>query len=211
MKNLLLIAGAFAVVVLGSTTAFAREAEPADDRGSDKAIEMKSNMPVPGNDDVLEMEANDMDDLDDAAEIEDQEESMGELHKSAVARAVAELNAAADRDGGIGEEVRMLAEEQGEVHIQVAERMDKVSKRGSFVRFFIGSDYTSLGEIRSALVTSENGIDVLRKVRSNTTPEIQAALDSQIDILEVENANARAFIEDQEGAFSLFGWLVKLL
>lgn len=137
-------------------------------------------------------------------------ESMGEAHKSAVAAAVAELLDAADRDRGVGPLVRELAKEQETIHAQVSEKMDTISARGWVQSFLFGSDYDTLGELRSTLVTSENGISVLEKARDKALPSVKADIDLQIEALEHENAHAREFIAEQEGKFSLFGWLVRL-
>jgi len=138
------------------------------------------------------------------------QESMGEAHKSAVADAVAELLDAADRDRGVGPLVRELAKEQEAIHTQVSEKMDKVGARSWVQSFLLGSDYDTLGELRSTLVTSENGISVLEKARAKALPSVKADIDLQIEALEHENAHAREFIAEQEGKFSLFGWLVRL-
>ena len=137
-------------------------------------------------------------------------ESMGEAHKSAVATAVAELLDAADRAGGIGIQVRELAKEQETLHNEISEKMDKVGARSWVQAFLFGSDYETLGELRSTIVTSENGISVLEKARDKALASAKADIDLQIEALEHENAHAREFIAEQEGKFSLFGWLVRL-
>ena len=133
----------------------------------------------------------------------------GEAHKSEVAKAVADLLDTAELDRGIGDQVRMLAKEQAEVHERVAEKMDHVLARGEWETFFWGPDYKSLGDLRSDLITSENGLDVLRKAKEKAHVTLQDDIDTQIAALEAENAHARAFIEEHEDVFSLFGWFAK--
>ncbi|MEK9177050.1 MAG: hypothetical protein AAB923_02020, partial [Patescibacteria group bacterium] len=140
----------------------------------------------------------------------DESYGRGDEHKSAVAKAVASLIAAADRDGGIGEEVREIAMEQQAVHEEVAEGMEKVETRNPLITFLFGTDYKTLGALRSSLVTSQNGIDRLMAARDRATdPAVQVELDVEIQALEEENAHAETFIEENESKFSLLGWLVK--
>jgi hypothetical protein len=204
MNNLrFVVTGLIAVVIIFTAPfAFANEAEPADDRGSDKSVEVTSNMPVPGTTGVKEMEVY----ADDDGAM-----SVGEEHRSEVAKAVQGLLDAADRAGGIGEEVRAVAEEQKSLHDEAADAMEKVEKRNGLMTFLFGSDYKNLGALRSAITTSENGIDRLTKAGEKATASVKAELDAQITALKAENDHARSFIEEQEGKFSLFGWLVKFL
>lgn len=134
-----------------------------------------------------------------------------EGHRSAVAEAVGTLLDAADRAGGIGPQVRELAREQEALHSDVAEKMHALETRSALRTFLIGSDYRSLGELRSTLVTSENGIAVLKKAYEKASASARPTIAEQIAALEAENARAREFIAAQEGKFSLFGWLAKLL
>lgn len=137
-------------------------------------------------------------------------ETKGEAHKSKVATAVAELLDVADRSGGVGIQVRELAKEQEALHNEVSEKMDAVGARSWVQNFLFGSDYETLGQLRSTLVTSENGLSVLLKARDKALPSVKPDIDAQIAMLKAENEHAREFIAEQEGKFSLFGWLVKL-
>ena len=198
MKYFTLLVSALLVAFVISVPVFAKESS--------------AGMAVPGSDDVVEMQV--MDESDDALEdaMDDMTEdvSMGEVHRSKVAEAVQELVKAADRTGGIGAQIRMLAKEQEDIHTDVAKKMEAVEGKSWVARFLFGSDFDTLGELRSALVTSENGIDVLKKARDKVSPSVKADIETQIEVLEDENEHARAFIDEQEGKFSLFGWLVKL-
>jgi hypothetical protein len=214
-----LIAIAVLVTVSVSTAAFAKEAEPTDDRGTDKAGEVRAGMPVLGTTGVKETEVN-IDDGDPDFDLKtasntdvDVEDGSGkgEKHRSAVAKAVEELLKVSDRDGGIGQEVKDIAEEQKKAHDDAADSMTRVEKRNAFITFLFGTDFGNLGALRSSLVTSENGIDRLAqaKERSND-PSVQATLDAEIQALKAENEKALEFIKEEEGKFSLFGWLVRL-
>lgn len=133
----------------------------------------------------------------------------GSAHKSEVAKAVADLLDTAELDRGIGDQVRMLAKEQQALHDDVGEMMEQLEKRGEWETFFWGPDYDSIGKVRSALVTSENGLDVLRKARDKAHSSLQDDIDKQVAVLESEVEHARMFVDAHEDVFSLFGWFAK--
>jgi hypothetical protein len=202
MKNTLYVLALVLALLVGLSppaSSLAKEIEPADDRGSDRAIEVRVGMPVPGNDDVVEMEV-----IDDSS-------GMSEEHRSEVAKAVQALLLVSDRAGGIGEEIKEVAQEQKSAHNDVSDAISRVEKRNGFITFLFGTDYRNLGKLRSALVTSENGIERLTRAKEKTSDaSVRAELDAQISVLQVENGKASAFIEEQEGKMSLFGWLFRL-
>ena len=134
----------------------------------------------------------------------------GEEHRSRVANVVQELIRIADRDGGIGEEVRVVAQEEREVGEKVKEGVEAVEERGGFKTFFVGSDYKNLGALRSEMVTTSNHLDILNNALGEAEDEsVKADLEAQIAELANIKAEVETFIEEMEGKFSLFGWLVK--
>lgn len=135
--------------------------------------------------------------------------STGEEHRSKVATAVADLLDTAELDHGVGDEVRALAEEQAALHEEVGDMMVRLDSRDEWLTFFWGPDYDAAEKLRTALIMSENGLDVLRKAREKVHPTLKDDLDTQIVALEAENRHAREFVEEHEGEFSLFGWLAK--
>jgi len=216
MKYTKLIVPAFAVVLCASFVTVALAAAPSTqgkDYGEEQSTEVNSAMPVPGNADVKEMEVIDEDDEGDLIDTVDEDSnkhaSMGEEHRSAVAKAVASLLMVADRAGGIGQEVRDVAQEEKDTHDKVADMMDTIEKRNGLMTFLFGTDYKNLGVLRSTLVTSENGIDRLMKAKEKANRSVQPDIDTQIEALKAENAKVQAFITENESKFSIFGWLVR--
>lgn len=132
-------------------------------------------------------------------------------HRSAVSAFVKSLLLVADRDGGIGPQVRIIAKEQNDAASSTAEAITKVEDRGSVRKFFFGSDYKNLGVIRSELATTDKNIARLSALANvETDVLIKAELETQIDVLKDEQVKLNAYIEDHEDGFSLFGWFVKM-
>jgi hypothetical protein len=139
-------------------------------------------------------------------------QQMAETHRSAVATFVQSLVSVADREkGGIGEQVRVIAQQQNVSGFEVSEEITAVESRGKIKTFLIGSDYKNLGALRSEMVQTRNRIGQLQRlVDKATTEEDKTILQDQITKLEKERTDINKFITDNENKFSLFGWFVKL-
>ena len=153
-------------------------------------------------------------DIEDANDLEEEEKShkkRGNEHRSAVAELVKELKITAGKDGGIGEEVRQIAQEQEDSLERVAETIENIGKRGKFTTFLIGTDYKNIGALRSELVTAENHINRLEKaIERIEIEDTKIELAAEIETLNEVKANTELFIKENEDKFSLFGWFVKL-
>lgn len=136
----------------------------------------------------------------------------GDEHRSAVANFVQSLLNVAEREkGGIGEQVRIVAQEQNQVMEKVADQIEAIQKRNKIKTLLIGTDYKNTGALRSEMVQLRNRIQQLNQIMEQTQNEGDAAeLQNQIQTMEQETINIEAFIKANESKFSLFGWLVKL-
>jgi len=131
--------------------------------------------------------------------------------KSKIAEVVQKLIELAGKDENIGEEVRLVAQEQKESNKRATEAMEAVETRGKFRTFLFGTDYKNVGVLRSELVKTENHINRLSRALDRAEDsEIQAGLDAQIAELQETQSQTESFIQENESKFSLLGWLVKL-
>lgn len=133
-----------------------------------------------------------------------------EAHRSAAATFVKSLLEVADREGGIGAEVREVAKAQEGSASTTATAIAKVESKGKWSTFFFGTDYKSLGTLRSELVTTQNNIDKLKKLADQAWYlGDKTELEAQVKVLEASKAEITAFIDAHEDTFSLLGWAVK--
>lgn len=131
-------------------------------------------------------------------------------HRSIVASFVKSLLSVANREGGIGAQVRVVAQSQNDSASTSAEAITKVENRSALKTFLIGSDYKNLGQLRSEMVTTQNNIDQLNNLMANATSDAdKAELAAQIKVLEDSQVKVEAFVKTHESSFSLFGWLIK--
>jgi len=129
-------------------------------------------------------------------------------HRSTVANFVQSLLQIADREGGIGQQVRVIAQQQNDSDANTTKAIETIQSRSKIKTFLIGSDYKNLGALRSEIVQTRNRIEQLNRAIQNATDT--AEMQTQIQTLEQEQTKIENFIKEQEGKFSLFGWLTKM-
>lgn len=132
-------------------------------------------------------------------------------YKNEVAQFVHNLKDLGDIEGGIGQQVRVVAQAQNDAEPKVEESMNEVRDRGGFVRFLIGPKYGSIAEIKTAITENQTRIKVLTDLMNQMTdPAVKLVLQDQITMLNQQNANLQKFVADSESGFSLFGWFTKM-
>ncbi|KKP33012.1 MAG: hypothetical protein A2312_01135 [Candidatus Staskawiczbacteria bacterium RIFOXYB2_FULL_32_9] len=135
----------------------------------------------------------------------------GQNRRSAVANFVQKLQEVANRQSGIGQQVKIIAQEQNQSEETTLQAMEKVQTRSKVRTFFLGTDYKNLGTLRSEMVQTRNRLNQLEDLAENIQDENdKEEFQNQMQALEQEQQNIEDFIKSQESKFSLFGWLVKL-
>jgi hypothetical protein len=139
------------------------------------------------------------------------EQITAEQHRSTVATFVKSLLMVADREGGIGQQVKVIAQQQNDAKEETANEIAAVESRGKLKTFFLGTDYKNIGALRSKMVQTRNQIDQLTRLSDKAeNPQDKAELQTQIQTLQQQQANIDSFITSNESKFSLFGWAVKM-
>jgi hypothetical protein len=127
-----------------------------------------------------------------------------------VANFVQMLVHVADREVGIGAQVRVIAQGQSQSAGTIAAALEKVENRSKIKTFFIGTDYKNTGVLRSELVQTRNRISQLSRLAEQTIGSDKALLLVEIKSLQDEQTRIENFIKTNESKFSLFGWLVRM-
>lgn len=134
-----------------------------------------------------------------------------ESHRSVVASFVQNLLKVADRERGIGAEVRVIAKEQNDSSTTTVVAMSKIEKRSSLKTLLIGSDYKNLGVIRSELAKTSNQIERLKALIAKVTNVAdRVALEAEVKVLADSQLKVETFVKTHENTFSFLGWFVKL-
>lgn len=186
-----------------------------------KSVNAKSSNSQNGNwgEDEITSRSNNNND-EEASESEDNEDEEaskseninGELHRSVVANFVQTLLRVASRqEGGIGEQVRVVAQEQNQNKEKTADQIESIEKRNKIKTFLIGTNYKNVGALRNEMVQTRNRLEKLNRLTEQTTDAAdKTELQNQIQTLEEEQAKIETLLKKAEGKFSLFGWLIKL-
>ncbi len=142
---------------------------------------------------------------------ENEHEITSDSHGAVVSAFVKNLLAVALREGGIGSQVRVIAQEQDDSSAKVSTAITHIEHKGGFSSFFFGTDYANIGVLRNEMVkTSAEIVQLQALVEKTTDATDKATLNAQIKLLQDEQVKIQAFINLHEGKFSLFGWFVKM-
>jgi uncharacterized protein YaaQ len=136
---------------------------------------------------------------------------LAEEHRSEVSKFVQTLLDNADRTGGIGQQVRVIAREQASTSSTTTDAIEKIEKRSGLKTFLIGSDYENIGKLRSEMVQTRNRIEQLKGELSRvSTSTDKIVLEEEIKNMEQLQNRLQDFVTDNENKFSLFGWVVRM-
>jgi len=134
----------------------------------------------------------------------------GSNRRSRVANAVQEMLMVGERNGGVGEQVRTIAQNQSNIQEEVEGALERVQKRSSFVRFLIGPKYEELNSIESQIEKHIQNIEELKQLKiSLYTLQDQNIIEEQISIMEQAREELEGEAKQSSRGFSLFGWLAK--
>jgi len=135
-----------------------------------------------------------------------------EQRKSQVANAVQEILQVAERNSGIGEQVRVIAQVQNQNQEKLEESLQKVQNRNSFTKFLIGVNYSEIKNASRVLEESREQIQQLNEIKNQfASQEDQEILNQQIEIFEETSLQIENSLNVSQKGFSLLGWLFKWL
>ena len=132
---------------------------------------------------------------------------------SAVAKGVEELLAEredADAKGGIGQQVRVIAQEQKEAQVEIGIEEDKLASRSGLTKKLFGSDYKAIRNLNRQMERNQLRIEQLEQLQTQITNEgDQEQIQGVIQALVEQNTALQEQIQAEEETGSVFGWLFK--
>lgn len=135
-----------------------------------------------------------------------------QLRRSQVANAVQAMLQIGERNGGIGQQVKTIAQTQTQNQTKLEANLEKIQSRSGLTKFFVGPNY---GEIKNAQKTLEQNreqIKQMNQIRTQLSNQgDQQLLSEQIKVLEQANQEIENLLANTQSGFSLFGWLNKLI
>ncbi|MHB1330831.1 MAG: cation-translocating P-type ATPase [Minisyncoccota bacterium] len=116
----------------------------------------------------------------------------------------------ANRNGGLGEEIRKIAREHASSTDVLKMAKKNVEETRGVMSFLFGTDYKNIGVIRSEVAKIDARIEALRREGEKLIEWDENLLEDEIHLMEEEKAELLGFVEEHEDAFSLFGWFVRM-
>ncbi|MFA5746561.1 MAG: hypothetical protein WC926_00590 [Candidatus Paceibacterota bacterium] len=130
--------------------------------------------------------------------------------KSQVANAVQQMLQLADRNGGIGEQVRIIVQTQTQNQEKIEANLEKIQGRSGFAKFFIGPNYGEINNAKRTLEKNKEQIKQLNEIKNQLSNQgDEQILTEQIQTLEQANLQIDNSLEESQKGFSLLGWMFK--
>lgn len=131
--------------------------------------------------------------------------------RSQVANAVQEMLQMAERNAGIGQQVKLIAQTQTNNQNKLETSLQKVQSRSGFSKFFIGANYSEINSAKKILQQNREQNQQLNQIKNQLTNQSdQQQLTQQLQTLEQANLAMENSLNASEKGFSLLGWMFKL-
>lgn len=128
--------------------------------------------------------------------------------RSQVANAVQEMLKVAERSGGVGDQVRVMAQNQEKTQEKIEASLEKIQNRNKLMRFVFGPDSEEIKNARRILQENQDELTQLENVRSQLTNIVdQEKVQEQIEKIQEARAEIEQDLNKSEKVFSLFGWM----
>ncbi len=130
---------------------------------------------------------------------------------SIVAQKVEDLLTIQTPQGGIGEQVKRIAQDQKQSQEQIQMELEKFDNRKGLLKSLIGPDFAALKNMQKQMEQNQLRIQELEQTKLQLTSEsdaaiVQAAIQAMID----QNTNLTDVVATEEQSRSMFGWLFRM-
>lgn len=131
-------------------------------------------------------------------------------HLSIVAQQVDNLLSFPDRRGGIGDQVRVIAEEQEQIQERVRESLEQLENRPRFMVKLFGPNYQAISRLQATIEQNEQLVEELLILQENALyPAEKEDLGSAITALEQQNTLLFQQIQLSSGDNGFLGWVFR--
>jgi hypothetical protein len=130
--------------------------------------------------------------------------------RSKVANAVQTMLQISEKNEGVGQKIRIIAQNQNRDMEEIEENMESVKQRSKFLKFLIGPKYGQINSIEDRLEEHSGRLEELKQLKDELSEEDAEMLDTQILAMEEIKKELLTELNLEESGFTLFGWLVKL-
>jgi hypothetical protein len=136
---------------------------------------------------------------------------IAEQRRSQVANAVQEMLQVAERNGGIGQQVKTIAQTQTQNHEKLEMSLKEIQGRGGLAKFFVGPKYGEINNAKKMLEQNREQVKQLNQIKNQLTNQgDQQTLTQQIQTLTQANLEIENSLGTAQKGFSLLGWMFRL-
>jgi hypothetical protein len=136
---------------------------------------------------------------------------VAEQRRSEVASAVQEILQVAERDSGVGQQVKIIAQTQAQNQEKLEASLQKVQNRSGFAKFFVGPNYDEINNAKKLLEQNREQIKQLGQIKNQlANQDGRQKLTEQVQLLEQSNQEIENSLNTSQRGFSLFGWIFRL-
>ncbi len=113
--------------------------------------------------------------------------------------------------GGIGPEVKEIAQNQTKLQDEIKTTVNQVNSRNNLAKFFIGSDKKLIKNMEQQMEQNRLMIQQLEelKLQTKNTGDLQQ-LQETIDLMTYQNTSLQEKINQEYKSKGIFGWLINL-
>ena len=132
-------------------------------------------------------------------------------HMSIVAQKLEQLLSTKEEKGGIGQQVREIAQQQKQVQEEARQQLEKIEARQGFLKKLIGPNFKAIRNVRQHLEQNQLRIERLEQLKDQlSTQADEDNVNQAIQALEEQEQALQEQIIAEEHVKSAFGWLFKL-
>jgi len=164
-----------------------------------------------GVDQQLEVQTAEQEDTNEGTKSASPRSEIAQEKMSDVAKGVEEILTTKTLRGGIGDQVKIIAQEQKQDQSQIQTQIKKIDNRGGLLKSLIGPDYKALKSLEKLIAQNELRIQQLTELKNQLTNSGDITMIQEtIDALVQQSVILQAIIDAENITGSMFGWLVRL-
>jgi len=130
---------------------------------------------------------------------------------SEVSKSVEELLETKTLKGGIGDQVRLVAQDQKDTQSQIKKQVEKIDNRGRFMKSLIGPDYGAIKSLEMQMEQNRLRIEQLTELKNQLVNAGDVAMVQEtIEAIVAQNTALSETISAETQTGSVFGWLFRL-
>ena len=139
------------------------------------------------------------------------QEGVSVSRRSRVSSAAQSRMEVAERNQGIGQQIRNITQNQVQTQEQAEDALEMAQQRKGFMKFLIGPDYGQLKTVEDRLEQHNQNLEELKVLRDDVEGVEDATLfDEQIQVMESVKQELEGELEVAGAGFSLFGWMNRI-